>query len=245
MDFLVWIRVFTIGAALGVLAGCDVTQDMAIDKAMDIVASTLKDADSAKFQRVFMVEEQVIGDAHYGMLCGEVNSRNSFGGFTGFRRFVANFNYSKQGSIGVSYVTIEEGDNASLNREGVSYFHQIYWLGKCEPRPAQAKVELAKADLPAPAPSKPEAKKPAKVAKTAPTKESQWAVQVASMSDAAQAINLQKKMAADGLASYTTTKDGKTRVFVGPFAERGKADTMIGELRTKQLLKGFVIRVEQ
>ncbi|SEM50885.1 Sporulation related domain-containing protein [Pseudomonas sp. ok272] len=249
MEFYLCPRIFAAGVVLVALAGCDVTQDMAVDKGQDMVASTLKDPDSAKFQRVFMVEEKVIGDAHYGVLCGEVNSKNSLGGFTGFKRFVASFNYSKKGTVGVSYVTLEEGQNAEINTSGKSYFNDIYWVGRCEPRLAPAKAEPAKEDPPVTTLSKSEVRKAAKsaqVAKTAPAtvKVSKWAVQVASMSDAVQAENLQQAIAADGFTSYVTTKDGKIRVFVGPFADRAMADSMIGELRTKQRLKGFVIRVD-
>lgn len=251
MKFKGWERLFLVAGMAAGLSGCDLTKEGAVEKGKEMVASSLKDPDSAKFQNVYMVEDSAIGDRHYGVLCGEVNSRNSFGGFTGFRRFVTNFNYSKQGSLEVSYVTLEEGDQANLHSSGVSYFHEIYWLGKCEPRPTPVKEDPVKADLPVPAPAKPEVNKdakPVKIVKASPAthaRESRWAVQVASMSDAAQAANLQEKIAADGFVSYVSTKDGKSRIFVGPFADRSKAESLIGELRTKQLLKGFVIRVEQ
>ncbi len=250
MDFSMWFRGFTIGTAVAALAGCDVTKEMAVEKGKDMVASALKDPDSAKFQGVFMAENQAIGDTHYGFLCGEVNSRNSFGGFTGFRRFVANFNYSKQGSFEVSYVTLEEGVNAKINSNGASYFQDIYWLGKCEPKPAPKKIEQISADLPITKTAAAESKKPTKpnTMKTAPTavpRGAKWAVQVASMSDASQAASLQEKITVGGFTSYVTTKEGKTRVYVGPFADRAKAEGQVEELRTKQLLKGFVVRVEQ
>lgn len=250
MEFSAWFRVFTIGAAVAALAGCDVTKEMAVEKGKDMVASALKDPDSAKFQGVFMVEEQAIGDTHYGLLCGEVNSKNSFGGFTGFRRFVANFNYSKQGSFEVSYVTLEEGVNAKINSSGVSYFQDIYWLGKCEPKPVPKQIEQISGELPITKAAAVESKKTIKsnAVKAAPAavqEGAKWAVQVASMSDAAQAARLREKITGDGFSSYVTTKDGKTRVFVGPFADRAKAEGQVEVLRTKQLLKGFVVRVEQ
>ncbi|GGK53033.1 Sporulation related domain-containing protein [Pseudomonas koreensis] len=250
MDFSVWIRVFTIGTAVAAMAGCDVTKEMAVEKGKDMVASALKDPDSAKFQGVFMVENQAIGDTHYGLLCGEVNSRNSFGGYTGFRRFVANFNYSKQGIFEVGYVTLEEGVNAKINSNGVSYFQDIYWLGKCEPKPAPKKIEQISGELPTTTTAAVESKKTTKpsAAKTAPAavpEGPKWAVQVASMNDATQAASLQKKITGDGFSSYSVTKDGKTRVFVGPFADRAKAERQAELIRTQQLLKGFVVRVEQ
>ncbi|PND34823.1 hypothetical protein C1I89_10260 [Achromobacter pulmonis] len=44
--------------------------------AKDFVLATLKDPDSAKFR-------------NQKSFCGEVNSKNSFGGYTGFKRFIA------------------------------------------------------------------------------------------------------------------------------------------------------------
>lgn len=48
----------------------------------------LKDGDSATFRDEFVSELE--GGAQ--MLCGEVNSKNSFGGYTGFKRFIASPN---------------------------------------------------------------------------------------------------------------------------------------------------------
>jgi len=49
--------------------------------ARDNVNARLKDSDSAQFRNQF------IGKA--GTPCGEVNAKNSFGGYTGYKRFVA------------------------------------------------------------------------------------------------------------------------------------------------------------
>ena len=250
MEFTEALRALIVGVTLAGLAGCEVSKEMAIDKGKDMLASTLKDPDSARFQNVFMVEDQVIGERHYGYLCGEVNSKNSFGGFTGFHRFVANFDYTKSGSIGLSYVTIEEGDRATLSSSGATIFHEIYWLGKCEPRPEPVRAIPETEIAPAKKELKQEiskAEKSPKIAKPVPTKtasRSSWAVQIASMSDSAQAENLRVKMSSDGYTSYAATKDGKTRVFVGPFADRSRAEGVVSELRTKHLLKGFVIKAE-
>ena len=48
-----------------------------------LIKERLKDPDSAKFRNTFIVRVQ--GQA---LLCGEVNSKNSFGGYTGFTRFM-------------------------------------------------------------------------------------------------------------------------------------------------------------
>ena len=48
------------------------------------VQDILKDPDSAEFRGVFYSEKGGVP-----MACGEVNSKNSMGGFTGFQRFVS------------------------------------------------------------------------------------------------------------------------------------------------------------
>lgn len=44
-----------------------------------IVADQLKDPDSAKFRKVAIVRKSV---------CGEINAKNSMGGYVGYRRFM-------------------------------------------------------------------------------------------------------------------------------------------------------------
>ena len=56
------------------------------------IESMLKDADSAKFENVFI---SFISDSP--VTCGKVNAKNSFGGFTGFKEFIA----AKSASISV------------------------------------------------------------------------------------------------------------------------------------------------
>ena len=52
-------------------------------KAQEDVRKSLKDGDSAKFEGVFVHRYQGAP-----LVCGKVNSKNSFGGFTGFQRFI-------------------------------------------------------------------------------------------------------------------------------------------------------------
>ena len=51
----------------------------------DAVRQKLKDPQSAQFQKVFFHR----GKDNIPMTCGEVNSKNGFGGYTGFQRFVS------------------------------------------------------------------------------------------------------------------------------------------------------------
>jgi len=49
------------------------------DPALEVVAYDLKDPESAKYRELYSTEER---------LCGQINSKNSYGGYVGFRRFI-------------------------------------------------------------------------------------------------------------------------------------------------------------
>lgn len=68
------ILIMTIGGIL--LAGCD----SPLSKAQEIAARNLKDPSSAQFRDV--------REARGGAVCGEMNGKNAFGAYTGFKRFV-------------------------------------------------------------------------------------------------------------------------------------------------------------
>jgi DedD protein len=69
-----------------------------------------------------------------------------------------------------------------------------------------------------------------------------WAVQVASLSNRANADNLQKTLRTQGYNAYIRTSDGVNRVFVGPLIERAEADRLRDQLDKQQKLKGIVVR---
>jgi len=56
-----------------------------IAKGKDAVRARLKDSNSAEFKDVYFFR----GVDNFPMTCGQVNSKNSFGGFVGFQRFVS------------------------------------------------------------------------------------------------------------------------------------------------------------
>jgi hypothetical protein len=56
-----------------------------VEKGKDAVREKLKDSDSAKFQNVYFHR----GVNNVPLSCGEVNSKNSFGGYGGFQRFIS------------------------------------------------------------------------------------------------------------------------------------------------------------
>ncbi len=58
-----------------------------VEQSKDAVRGRLKDLKSAEFKEVFF--NRVKGTP---MVCGQVNSKNSLGGYTGYQRFVASGN---------------------------------------------------------------------------------------------------------------------------------------------------------
>ncbi|MCV4271497.1 SPOR domain-containing protein [Pseudomonas capsici] len=119
--------------------------------------------------------------------------------------------------------------------------------------PAQAAVPAPKPAKPAPAPAATPAAPapaPATTAKAAPSGVDanglsvSWSVQLASMSNRANADNLQKTLRAQGYNAYIRTADGVNRVFVGPLIERAEADRLRDQLDKQQKLKGIVVRFQ-
>lgn len=53
----------------------------AVDAVQEEVASQLLDPSSAKFRNIYLMES--------GMICGEVNAKNPYGGYAGFTPFIA------------------------------------------------------------------------------------------------------------------------------------------------------------
>jgi len=115
------------------------------------------------------------------------------------------------------------------------------------PAPA-APVAEAKPATPAPvskpaaAPAKPVASAPAKVdGNGLPVS---WSVQLASLSNRANAENLQKTLRSQGYNAYIRSAEGTNRVFVGPLIERAEAERLRDVINRQQNLKGFVVRFQ-
>lgn len=71
-----------------------------------------------------------------------------------------------------------------------------------------------------------------------------WAVQLASLSNRANADNLQKTLRTAGYNAYIRTADGVNRVFVGPLIERAEADRLRDQLEKQQKIKGIVVKFQ-
>ena len=114
-------------------------------------------------------------------------------------------------------------------------------------KPAVPAVAVASAKptaAPAPAPAKPvtAAAEPSRV--DANGLSVSWSVQLASLSNRANADNLQKTLRTQGYNAYIRTSDGVNRVFVGPLIERAEADRLRDQLDKQQKLKGIVVRFQ-
>ncbi|MEE4685680.1 SPOR domain-containing protein [Pseudomonas alliivorans] len=111
-------------------------------------------------------------------------------------------------------------------------------------------VKPAPAPKSAPAPAAPVAPSAPAAAKAAPSGVDanglsvSWSVQLASMSNRANADNLQKTLRTQGYNAYIRTADGVNRVFVGPLIERAEADRLRDQLDKQQKLKGIVVRFQ-
>jgi hypothetical protein len=58
-----------------------------IQTAAKYLAATLRDPSSATFRNVF-IQKRVTKTGEHVTVCGEINGRNGFGGFTGFQAFI-------------------------------------------------------------------------------------------------------------------------------------------------------------
>jgi DedD protein len=106
-----------------------------------------------------------------------------------------------------------------------------------KPAPAHAPAPAAPAPAPAPKPVTP-------AGVDANGLSVSWSVQLASMSNRANADNLQKTLRAQGYNAYIRTAGGVNRVFVGPLIERAEADRLRDQINKQQKLKGIVVRFQ-
>lgn len=71
-----------------------------MDRGKDMVLQKLKDPKSAEFRDVYFFQ----GSDGVPMTCGQVNAKNSFGGYTGFKHFVS------AGTADLTYLETEVKD---------------------------------------------------------------------------------------------------------------------------------------
>ena len=84
-------------------------QEKTIAAAQDAAKKGLKDPDSAKFQNLR------IADFDGGkVVCGEINAKNSYGGYVGYKRFVAGTSAATIYNTSSKYPDINDASNAGI-----------------------------------------------------------------------------------------------------------------------------------
>lgn len=94
--------------ALGVatLAGCNPSPDKAIALAKGEISSDMKDPESSKFRELRFIKAGEKEDGTIeGYVCGEINSKNSYGAYAGYTPFYIFLSMKPKGmfSSGVTY----------------------------------------------------------------------------------------------------------------------------------------------
>lgn len=84
-------------------------QEKAFAAAQDAAKEGLKDPDSAKFQNLR------IADFDGGkVVCGEINAKNSYGGYVGYKRFIAGTSAATIYNTSSKYPEINDASNAGI-----------------------------------------------------------------------------------------------------------------------------------
>ncbi|GAB3393685.1 SPOR domain-containing protein [Azotobacter armeniacus] len=104
---------------------------------------------------------------------------------------------------------------------------------------AAAKTQAAN---PTPPPAKAKVAEPSRLdANSLPVS---WSVQLASLSNRANALALQKTLRSQGYNAYIRHVDGMNRVYVGPLIDRSEANRLRDQLKRQHSLSGFVVRFQ-
>ncbi len=71
-----------------------------------------------------------------------------------------------------------------------------------------------------------------------------WSVQLASLSNTANAQALQRTLRSQGYNAYIRRADGMNRVYVGPVIDRAEASRLRDQLKRQHGLSGFLVRFQ-
>lgn len=85
------------------------SEESAIQLAKESVQLGLKDPESAQFRNV-----RLVGYNGSKVICGEVNAKNSYGGYVGHKKFIASPSGAKVESYGNKYAEFDRIDNIGL-----------------------------------------------------------------------------------------------------------------------------------
>jgi hypothetical protein len=80
-------------------------ESMSIALAKDRMVRALKDPDSAHFGNAWVEQKASYDPKVMGIVCGQVNAKNSFGGYTGLKDFIV-----------IAGIPLEEGTSSAFNK---------------------------------------------------------------------------------------------------------------------------------
>lgn len=80
----------------------NIDDSTAITKAHEYLLSQLKDPDSTKFRNERVIRRESSGQQNV-FVCGELNSRNSYGGYVGYQPYYYSANRNSGGFMGDGY----------------------------------------------------------------------------------------------------------------------------------------------
>ncbi|HIF4819281.1 hypothetical protein [Serratia marcescens] len=107
------------------LAGCKPSEKKVLELSEKEITINLKDPDSAKFRFVRLAKlEGAIDKTTNSIVCGQINSKNGFGAYTGFKRFIVALNITTKGyfSNSVTYrVALSKIFESDLDSEYFDY----------------------------------------------------------------------------------------------------------------------------
>lgn len=84
-------------------------EEKTVEEAKKAVKGSLKDPESARFQSV-----RIASYLSGSVVCGEVNAKNSYGGYTGFKRFMAGVKNIDFYSYDNKYQSVSDASNSGI-----------------------------------------------------------------------------------------------------------------------------------
>ena len=137
MKFNAWRMALPLGAVMTV-AACGAPGDDADLKVMSErrISTILKDPNSAKFDRQFIVRKPPADKRVEATACGLVNGKNSFGAYAGSARYAVHFFVYEDTAPSIIWAEIEGGDNLkrtpkSMPDKPATIFEDLYWNKHC------------------------------------------------------------------------------------------------------------------
>ncbi len=111
-----------------ILFGCGNSEGNDIKSAQAAVSQKLKDPGSAQYGKAFVAPASESSETYANLryVCGDVNAKNSFGGYTGATRYkVLLAEPAKGGGTQVLYTEMEAQPNDHI-------FTQVWWNNGCK-----------------------------------------------------------------------------------------------------------------